>query len=63
MINAKKLAITIEYEMYLKLCEGELDKDWLIEEKKLMSFYEFREILSTQMMAYDPRSNKYRGDQ
>ena len=28
-----------------------------------MSFYEFRGKLSTQMMAYDPRSNKYRGDQ
>ena len=63
MIHAKKLAITIAYDMYLECFEEELDTDWLIEGKKWMSFYEFRERLSTQMMVYDPRSNKHRGDQ
>ena len=33
MIHAKKLAITIAYDMYLECCEGELDTDWLIEGK------------------------------
>ena len=55
MIHAKKLPITIAYYMYLECCEGKLDTDWLIKEKKQIYSYELREILYTQMMTYDPR--------
>ena len=48
--------------MYLECCEGDLDEDWFIKEKSRMTFHDFRENLSTQMMKYDPRHNKYKGD-
>jgi hypothetical protein len=62
MLHAKKLAISVAYDMYLECCEGDLDEDWFIKEKSRMTFHDFRENLSTQMMKYDPSQNKYKGD-
>ena len=39
-----------------------LDGSWAVPVKKEMSFSEFRMKLSEQMLTYDPRKNRYAGD-
>ena len=62
MIHTKKLGISVAYDMFLECCEGNFNEDWFISEKSRMYLHEFRENLSTQMMNYDPRHNKFKGD-
>ena len=62
MIHAKAMAISVAYDIYIECTEGNLDTSWKIDNKKVMSFYDFREKLSTQMLQYDPRNMIYLGD-
>lgn len=61
-LHVLALSVIASYHMYLECCEGELNQDWKIPEKKRMSFSEFRLVLSRQMLAYDPIERKYSGD-
>jgi hypothetical protein len=49
--------------MYLECVEGFLDKEWKLPKRKIMSFQQFRSLLSGQMLAYNPQLNKYMGDE
>ena len=56
------MAVTSAYDMYIECCEGNLDQSWLVEEKDRASFSVFRQVLSDQMLQYDPRNDKLPGD-
>jgi len=60
MLHATSLAIVIAYDIYLECVEGKLDKDWLVNYP--VDFWTFRDILSIQMLEYDPTKRKYLGD-
>ena len=57
MIHYKGLAIVVAYDMYLECAEGDLNKSWNIREP--MTFWEFIEILSDKILAYNPTSRTY----
>ena len=59
--HAKAIVITVAYDMYLECTEGKLDAEWKIE--KPLTYFEFRRILSTQMLKYSPQKQLYPGDQ
>ena len=56
------LVITIAsaYYIYLECCEGLLCADWKVENP--VKYQTFREILSSQMLSYNPVQNIYPGD-
>ena len=59
--HAKGLAIATAYDIYLEVCEGGLDPAWKVEHP--CDFFTFRDILSKQACQYDPRMQKYPGDE
>ena len=61
MLHAKKIAIATSYAMYKEACEGNLNPDWKIENP--VSFWEWRDKLSKQMLQYDPADQLYPGDE
>ena len=60
MLHGMGLAIVTAYDIYLEVCEGKLDQDWKVENP--VDFWTFRDLLSTQMLEYDPKNCKYIGD-
>ena len=60
MLHTISLAIVIAYDMYLEVTEGKLDKDWKIVYP--VDFWTFRDVLSIQMLEYDPKNRRYPGD-
>jgi hypothetical protein len=60
MLHAKAMTVVVAYDVYLECAEGNLDESWKVSNP--VDFYTFRETLSRQMMAYDPKKNKYLGD-
>lgn len=58
--HGKSLAVTVAYDMYLECTEGELNVDWKVNEP--VDFHTFRDILSRQMLSYDPKNERYPGD-
>ena len=61
MNHAIALCIVLAYGIYEECCEGEIEAEWKVESKK--SYFEFREILSTQLLNYHPKKQCYRGDE
>jgi len=59
--HALALTIVTAYDIYLELCKGKLDKNWRVTQP--VSFFTFRDILSTQMCTYDPTKQLYPGDE
>ena len=59
--HAKALATVTAYDIYLELCEGKLNSDWLV--KDPVDFFTFRDQLSKQMCQYDPKNQRYAGDE
>lgn len=59
--HALALAEAIAYDIYLEVCEGNLDPEWKVE--KPVSSWEFRNRLSIQQLKYDPKEMKYPGDE
>jgi hypothetical protein len=60
MLHGKCLEVTVAFDLYLEVAEGELDAVWHIVEP--LDFWQFREKLSIQMLEYCPIRNKYPGD-
>ena len=58
--HALALTIAVAYDMYLECCEGEIEEEWKINHP--VSYYEFQNILSVQMIRYSPRRQMYPGD-
>ncbi len=61
-LHAKSMGIIAAYDMYNECCDGLLDPSWAIPIKKRMGFAQFRMHLLDQMLRYDPRDNRYAGD-
>jgi len=60
MFHATVLTIVIAYDIYLEVAEGTLDSDWKLTHP--VDFWTFRDVLSVQMLEYNPRNRKYKGD-
>ena len=60
MLHATALAIVIAYDMYLEVAEGKLDSDWKLTYP--VDFWTFRDVLSIQMLEYNPKNRNYPGD-
>ena len=56
------MILVLAHSLYQECCEGKIEESWKIETKKILSFYEFREKLSEQMLQYNPIRLKYPGD-
>ena len=61
MLHAKKIAVAVAYSIYIEVTEGNLDPSWKVE--KPISFWDFRDKLSQQMLEYDPAQLLYPGDE
>lgn len=60
MLHGKALAVVIAFDMYLEIAEGKLDESWKV--NNTVKFWRFRELLSEQMLQYNPIDRKYPGD-
>jgi hypothetical protein len=60
MLHAMSLAVLIAYDIYLEVAEGSLDKTWKDDDP--CDFWTFRDLLSEQMLKYNPLRRKYAGD-
>lgn len=61
MLNSKKLAIVMAYDIYLECCEGKLDPTWKVNNP--VNFHRFRKKLGLQQLLYNPADKKYPGDE
>jgi len=61
-LHALSLGLVVAYDMYKDCVEGYLEDEWTVPKKQRMSFHQFREVLSEQMLTYNPRMKKYLGD-
>jgi hypothetical protein len=57
------LCIVLAYGIYEECGEGMIEDDWKVELKKKKTYFEFREILSAQMLSYHPKNQLYPGDE
>ena len=62
-LHALLMGVLAAYDMYNECCDGNLDAEWKIPEKKRMSFAVFHQELSKQMLEYNPSKLKYLGDE
>ena len=61
MIHDKCLAIIVTYEMNRDVYKFKMNTNWT--NTIPVSFYIFREKLSTHILRYDPRKRYYTGDE
>lgn len=61
--HAFAMIIVLVYDIYLECAEGEINREWMVDEKKRLSFFHFRSSLSQQMLTYSPTNLKYPGDE
>ena len=55
--HGKALAVTVTYHMYLECAEGVINSEWKC--KDPVDFHTFRDVLSKQMLLYDPKMQNY----
>ena len=51
------LAVLVAYDMYLEMEEGELNQTW--KEGNIVDFWTFCDLLSNQILKYNPIHRKY----
>ena len=56
MIHTTSLVVVVDYYMYLEAEEGELDQTQ--KDKNVVEFWKFCDILSNQMLKYNPNHRK-----
>ena len=61
--HALAMILVLAHDIYLECAEGKIRSEWFIPEKKRLSFFHFRHMLSKQMLTYDPKHQKYPGDE
>jgi hypothetical protein len=61
--HALAMVIVLAHDIYLECAEGKINSEWHVPEKKILSFFNFRNLLSTQMLTYKPTGVKYPGDE
>ena len=54
------LVVVVAYYMYLEVSEVELNQKW--KDKNIVDFCTFHDLLSNQMINYNPTHHKYFGD-
>lgn len=62
-LHALSLGLVVAYDMYKDCVEGYLDREWFVPAKERMNFHQFRDVLSEQMLRYNPQMKKYLGDE
>ena len=60
MLHATVLTIVIAYDMYLEVAEGKLDSD--LRSVYPVDFWTFQNMLSVQILEYNPKNQHYLGD-
>ena len=60
MLHAMAFAVLTAYDVYLEVAKGNLDPAWKDDEP--CNFWTFRDLLSEQMLKYNPIHRKYPGD-
>ena len=63
MNHGLALCIVLAFSIYEECCEGNIEAEWKVESKERKSYFQFREILSKQMLNYHPRKQNYPGDE
>ncbi len=53
-------SVKVAYDFYLEVCEGKLNESWKID--KPMDSHTFQTTCALQMIRYDPKNNRYPGD-
>lgn len=61
--HAIALVIVLAFGIYEECCEGKIEPLWEIDAKIRLTYFQFREILSTQMLVYSPKRMNYPGDE
>jgi len=61
MLHTKGMSIVVAYDMYLEVCEGNMDATWTNADP--VSYHTFRKQFSSQMLQYDPRKRHCPGDE
>jgi hypothetical protein len=56
------MVLVLAHSIYEECAEGEIEPTWKVEKKRVLSFFEFREKLSRQMLGYNPKKILYPGD-
>ena len=62
VLHGKAMAIVVAYDIYKEIAEGGLNEAWAIEEKKRITFWQFRDRLSMQLLLYKASKCSYPGD-
>ena len=62
-LHAFAMGVLAAYDMYQECCDGGVHNDWKVDKTKRMSFSVFRQLLSQQMLEYNPSNLKYSGDE
>ena len=60
MLHTMSLAGVVANDMYLEVAEGKLNQTW--KDKNSVDFWTFRDLLSNQMVKYNPTHLKYSVD-
>jgi hypothetical protein len=60
MNHAKAMGLAVAYDMYKECAEGGLDPEWKVD--KPLSYHKFHDLLSRQMLQWDPAHQSYPGD-
>ena len=53
-------SLVVDYDRYLEAAEGDLDQTW--KDENIFDLWKFRDLLSNQMIKYNPNHRKYAGD-
>ena len=60
IIHAVSPSVVVDYDMYLDVSELELDQKWKY--NNIVEFWTFHDLLSNQMINYNPNHKKYSSD-
>jgi hypothetical protein len=60
MHHTKAMGLAVVYDMYKECAEGGLALEWKV--LKPVSYHKFHDILSRQMLQWDPAHQLYPGD-
>ena len=60
MLHAISIGVVFDYDMYLEVAEVYINQKW--KDKNIIYFWIFRDLLSNQMIKYNPTHHKYEGE-
>lgn len=57
------MVLVLVHDLYLECAEGKINSEWFIPEAERINFFTFRHLLSVQMLTYNPKRERYPGDE